>query len=261
MIARPVLACTLAVLAFNHTHPVNAEPIPVRFPQGSMHGFLALRTLDGKLIATGDATQTVRGPRIISRLTFHFRDGSLDDDQAVYTQQGVFRLENDHHVQRGPSFPKPTDISVDVPGGTVISHEAGKDGQEKVTTKHMELPPDLANGIWLVLIENMRASTPETRMSYVAAFGGARLIKIVIKPVDIASFRVGGNARPAQHFLARVELGGVTGVIAPLIGRQPHDLDFWLMEGRQAPGFVREEGQFYDGGPVWRIEQVSPVMH
>lgn len=257
---RYLCACTLAALLAFFSHQATADSVPVRYPQGSMHGFLVLKSLDGKIIATGDATQMVHGERISSRLLFHFRDGSIDDDQAEYTQRGVFRLERDHHIQRGPIFPKPIDISVDVPSGTVESREPGDGGKEKVTTKHMDLPPDLANGIWLTLIENIPASASETTMPYVAAFNGARLIQISIKPVDVATFSVGGSRRKAQHFRARVKLGGVTGVIAPLIGKQPHDLDFWLMEGNQAPGFVREEGQFFEGGPVWRIEQVSPVM-
>ncbi len=38
---------------------LHADPIPVRHPQGSAHGFLALKTLDGTRIATGDVTQVV----------------------------------------------------------------------------------------------------------------------------------------------------------------------------------------------------------
>ena len=49
---------------------LSADPVPVRHPQGSSHGFLALRTLDGKSIATGDATQIVQGDRVTSRVIF-----------------------------------------------------------------------------------------------------------------------------------------------------------------------------------------------
>jgi hypothetical protein len=37
-----------------------AEPIPVRYREGTNHGFLAVRTLEGKILAAGDLTQTVR---------------------------------------------------------------------------------------------------------------------------------------------------------------------------------------------------------
>jgi hypothetical protein len=53
---------------------LHAESLPVRCPQGSAHGFLALKTLEGKRIATGDVTQTIRGSRITSRVVFRFSD-------------------------------------------------------------------------------------------------------------------------------------------------------------------------------------------
>jgi hypothetical protein len=28
--------------------------------------------------------------------------------------------------------------------------------------------------------------------------------------------------------------------------------------GGEAPAFVKQEGQFYEGGPVWRVELASP---
>src|SRR4051812_24059644 len=54
---------------------VQAEPIKVRHPQGSAHGFVVLKTLEGTRIATGDITQVVHGDRVTSRLVFRFRDG------------------------------------------------------------------------------------------------------------------------------------------------------------------------------------------
>lgn len=81
---------------------VQAATIPSRFSQGSQHGFLALRTQDGKRIATGDVTQSVKGDVVTSRIIFRFRDGSTDDDLTSFSQQGVFRLISDHHVQKGP---------------------------------------------------------------------------------------------------------------------------------------------------------------
>ena len=77
---------------------LHADPVPVRHPQGSSHGFLALKTVDGTRIATGDATQMVHGDRVTSRLVFRFRDNSIDDDITVFSQRGVFRLISDHHI-------------------------------------------------------------------------------------------------------------------------------------------------------------------
>ncbi len=87
------------------------EPIPVRYGQGSSHGFLALKTLDGATIATGESTQVVHGNRVTSRLIFRFKDGSIDDDTTVFTQSRVFHLVSDHRIQHGPSFSQTNRLS------------------------------------------------------------------------------------------------------------------------------------------------------
>ena len=79
----------------------------VRYPEGSLHGFLTLRSPDGALIADGDLIQTVRGSQVTSRIVFRFRDGSTHDETAVYSQRGEFRLIRDHLVQKGWVDPHP----------------------------------------------------------------------------------------------------------------------------------------------------------
>lgn len=150
--AMSLLVSALSVLA-------HAEPIRVRYPQGSAHGFLALKTLDGSTIATGEVTQTVRGDEVTSRLVFRFRDGSRDEDLTVFTQRHTFRLVSDHHIQHGPSFPKPIDVLIDGVTGQITSR--AEDG--KVRGEHLELPPDVSNGLPPNLLLNLLPSTPETK--------------------------------------------------------------------------------------------------
>jgi len=38
-----------------------AEPVSVRHPEGALHGFLALKALDGETLADGDLIQFTRG--------------------------------------------------------------------------------------------------------------------------------------------------------------------------------------------------------
>ena len=232
---------------------LKAEPIPVRYVQGSSHGFVALRTLDGMTIATGESTQTVNRGRVTSPMIFHFKDGSVDEDVTVFTQQGVFRLVNDHHIQRGPSFPKPIDFLIDMATGDLTSK--AEDGT--VTKEHMDLPADVSNGLPPNLLLNILPTTPETKIAYIAPGKKPRLVHLSIKPTGTLSFRVGAFQRKATDFTLHVELGGVTGIVAPIIGKQPSDYHIWLQDG-VPPAFVREEGPLYEGGPIWRIEQVSP---
>ncbi|MGH9357452.1 MAG: hypothetical protein ACRD10_15105 [Terriglobia bacterium] len=133
---------------------LRARPIAVRHMEGTTHGFLVLRTSEGKRLAAGDLVQVVRGDRLVSNLIFHFKDGSVDDEITVFSQRRHFRLLTDHHVQKGPSFPHPMDVAIDASTGavTVRSTHGGKDQGE---TSHLNLPSDLANGLLLIFIKNL----------------------------------------------------------------------------------------------------------
>jgi hypothetical protein len=232
---------------------LQADPIPVRHPQGSAHGFVVLKTPEGKRLATGDMTQILRGDRVISRLIFRFRDGSVADDTTIFTQRGVFRLISNHHIQRGPSFPKPMDMLIDALTGQITSRS--KDG--KVRHDHLDLPADVANGLPPNLLMNLDPAAPETKVSFIAPTDKPRLVHISIKPAGEVSFKIGDTQRKAMDYVLHVELGGLTGVVAPLVGKQPPDYHIWILTGI-SPAFIREEGPLYEGGPIWRIEQISP---
>ena len=55
----------------------------------------------------------------------------------------------------------------------------------------------------------------------------------------------------------KVEIGGIAGMIAPLIGKQPTDTKVWVI-GEGAPAFVRVDEALYVGGPVWTIQITGP---
>src|SRR5215469_1297143 len=89
---------------------VATAQVPVRYKEGLVHGFLTLRTLQGETIADGDLLQNAHGDRVTSRLVFHFKDGSLHDETAVFLQSGHFRLLSDHLIQKGPAFDRPMEL-------------------------------------------------------------------------------------------------------------------------------------------------------
>ena len=236
---------------------LQAESVTVRHAEGLVRGFLVLRSLDsGAVIANGDLIQFSRGDRVTSRLVFHFRDGSLQDETAVFSQNQRFRLLSDHLVQRGPSFPHPIDLSIDATTGRV-KVQRRDDGKDEVIDKTMELPSDLANGMMVTLLKNISPDAPSTTVSMLFATPKPRLVKLVITPMGKEPFSVGRASHKATRFNVKVEIGGLAGLIAPLLGKQPLDTSVWILGG-DAPGFVRSEGQFYQGGLVWRIELASP---
>jgi hypothetical protein len=230
----------------------------VRHMEGTIHGFLALRSTEGRMLAVGDLFQVVRRDRVTSRLLFRFKDGSVDDETAVFSQRSNFQLITDHHIQKGPSFPQPMDLSIDVPSGQITVRSTGKDGKEEVKSEHMDLPPDLANGLILVIAKNIQPETPQTKVSMVVASPKPRLVKVVISPYGEQPFSLADSHRKAMRFVLKIELGGVAGIVAPLIGKAPPEIQIWIIGGI-APAFVREEGPLYQGGPIWTIQLTSPV--
>jgi hypothetical protein len=216
-----------------------------------------LRTLDGRLIADGDLSQVANGARVTGRLTFRFRDGSLHDETAVYTQRDQFRLVSYRLIQRGASFPQPLEMTIDAATGQVTVRYSDDDGEAKVESERLELPADVANGLVSTLLKNVRPGE-QTSLSYVAATPKPRLVRLELAAAAPDRFSVGRQGRAATHYVIKVDIKGLAGLIAPLVGKQPPDSHVWIMGG-DAPAFVKAEQALYTGGPVWRIELTSPT--
>jgi hypothetical protein len=221
-----------------------------------MHGFLLLKSDDGKVIAVGDMVQVAHGKQVRSRLIFRFRDGSIDDDTTVFIQGRILQLVSDHHVQKGPSFPKPLDLLIHVATSEATWHQM-KDGKDEVKTGHVDLPDNLANGMVPLVLQNIAPSMEETKVSYLVGTPKPRIVKLSIKPEGLESYMLGRVSRKAKKYQVHIELGGVAGVVAPIIGKQPSDLYVWVADG-DVPTVVKEEGSLYEGGPIWTMEQTAP---
>jgi hypothetical protein len=259
----PVLTILLiSISAFanaaDSTPPAAVHPTAARYKEGLVHGFLELSTLDGVAIAAGDLNQVARGDQVTSKIAFRFKDGSRQEETTVFTQRGVFRLVSYRLVQKGPSFKNPSDLSISCATGQVTVRYTDNDGKEKVDSKHMNLPPDLANGLIPTLLKNLRKGTSQLEVPMVVAAPKLRLVKVVAHADGTGSFSLLGFNRDAVHYVAKIELGGVAGVVAPIAGKQPPDSQIWIVGG-EAPGFLRSESPAYAEGPMWRIELVSPV--
>ena len=236
-----------------------AEQIPVHHLEGVTFGFLVLRDLDGKALAYGDLKQVIKGNThgglVVSDLRFRFIDGSSYDEITKYTQRGKFRLVSDQIEQKGPSFKQPMQSWIDVQKGTVTVR-TNDNGKDQTTTKHLNLPDDLANGLLFVLLKNVDPST-ETTVSFVVPSAKPRVVKWIISPAPGKTVKVGIVEHKTQHYIIKTKIEGVAGKVAPLIGKEPPDLHIWLIKS-EAPTFVEFEGPLTVDGPSWRIEMTAP---
>lgn len=248
----------IALLLLGWMPRARADAMPVRYVQGSFHGFLELRSEGGSVVASGDSLQFVRGDRITSETIFHFKDGSVDDETTVYTQHRTFHLISDRHVQKGPSFPHPLDVLIDATSGMVTVRSSNKDGKVDVTSQHMTLPTDLANGLIPVVMENMQAAQQGMTVEMVVMAPKPRVVKLVITNLGEENCSVVEVASKATHYEIKIVLGGAIGLIAPLVGKAPPNIQVWIIRG-SAPTFARSQGPLYGDGPMMNIRLASPV--
>jgi hypothetical protein len=240
-----------------------AAPVPqfvaVRHAQGSLHGFLALRSLDGTTIADGDETESIAGDRVTSRTTFHYRDGSTSDEIAVFSQHGVYRLVSYRIVNTGPAFDHTLTMDVDVPSGHAVVRTVDDHGKEKIDDQTIALPPDLCNGMLITLLQDVDAAKLPLTVPFLANTPSPRMVRLVISQAGTAPFHIGQTSRTAVDYVVKTEIGGVAGLIAPLIGKQPANGHVWILTG-DSPVFVKAEAPTgAGGGPVLRIELTNPA--
>jgi hypothetical protein len=252
MIVVLVLCATAGAAA-----PPPATLHTVRFTEATVHGFLSLGTLDGKILADGESIQFLRGDVVTNRLVFHFHDGSLQDETVTFREHGSFELLTDHVVQKGPSFPHPSEVTIDRPSGRVIVKSEGKDGQPTASESRMALPADLANGLVVTLLKNLPRSPSPVTMTILTTEPKPALVKIVVSRDGEDPVSVGRLSRKLTRYRVRVDLGAVKNALAKLLGKFPPDTRVWVLEG-DAPTFVRSEGPAFLGGPAWRIQLTSP---
>jgi hypothetical protein len=254
---RQLVAILLFLLCTCLSPFASAAPIKVKYKEGVTHGFLVLSTEEGTPIAYGDSTEVVHGNNVTTHLIYHFKDGSLEQEDLVFSQRGEFRLITYHRIEKGPSFKNEEELSVDARSGQVNVKYTDDKGKEKFESEKMKLPPDLSNGLVLTVLKNVPENA-KTELSYVVATPKPRIVKLEATPVGTEPYTILGSKREALHFAIKVDIGGVAGVIAPLVGKQPPDNHVWISRG-DAPTFVKSLTLSYMGGPMWRTELASPV--
>jgi hypothetical protein len=253
---RPLCIPSICALVFG-VSALNSEPVHVRRTEGLVHGFLALRTLEGQKLADGEITQVAKGDRVTAELIFRFRDGSIYRDETVFTQKGDFRLLSEHLLKKGPSFEQPIETLIDAFSGQVTVRYTDH-GKQKTLEQKLDLPPDLANGLLFTILKHIDPSTPRTTASMVVCTPKPRLVKIAITPEAEQPLSRGSAGHNAVVYDVKVELGAVVGSLARVTGKQPADTHVWVLKSA-VPAFVKAEGPLFQGGPVWRIELATPA--
>jgi hypothetical protein len=232
--------------------------LPVRWSEGTLHGFLELRTQAGALLAHGDLLQVPRDSDIESRLVFEFADSSVFRETVRFTQHGVFVMESHHLEQRGKAFSQDLDVTLARSGDYVVktkSHDGGAEKEEK--GKLDDLPVDVYNGMIPVIGKNIPRQ--EGRTVHIVAFTPKPLVlPLAITPSgsDPVGWGGGGHQETATRFTLKPKLNLLQRIGAKIKHQSPPDSYIWIVTS-EVPAFVRFEGPLYSG-PIWRIDLAGP---
>ncbi|MBV8495453.1 MAG: hypothetical protein JO361_01590 [Gammaproteobacteria bacterium] len=195
------------------------------------------------------------GSKVTSEMVLHFLDGSLEDETTVFSQTGTFRLLSDHLRQEGPSFPEPVDARVDARDG-IVEVRSLKGSDSKSERHPLKMPPDVANGLIVPLLENLPRGQDEATFSLVTTSSTPRVVKLEVRRVGEDRFSCVGSPVKAFHYVVHPHVEGLAGAVASVLGKQPEDLHFWITGG-EVPTFVRATAPLYEQGPMWSIELAS----
>jgi hypothetical protein len=230
-------------------------PVPVRHPEGTVHGFLRLLGEDGQPLAGGSLLQRVRDGAIESRMVFDFADGSDFDERVTFTQDNGFRMVRYRLIQSGPAFEYDLDARLDRSGEYRVVATERDDGERKEYSGTLELPADTYNGMPITIIKNLAVGS--MRSVHIVAFTPKpRLVELELSGTPSAATAFGSRRLATARFTLHPHIGGLTGLLADLLGKMPPDSHAWIVT-EEVPAFVRFAGPLYSG-PVWHIELVGP---
>jgi hypothetical protein len=83
------------------------------------------------------------------------------------------------------------------------------------------------------------------------------MVKLKISAEGQESFSIGGLGAKATWYVVKIDIGGVAGVAAKVVGKQPLPIHIWIATGNGSV-FLKSEGPLYKNRPVWRIELANP---
>jgi hypothetical protein len=258
LFTRAAMLCLLIlVTVLMELRQASAASVAVRFVEGITHGFLVLRNVDGKLLASGQLLQFQRDGQVESRMVFRFKDGSIYDQTVVFTQERVFTMQSYRLVHRGPAFTEDTEISFERASGKYrVNTKDHKSGRGQQLNGTLDLPPDVYNGMVITVAKNLPRGASET-VHIVAFTPEPRLIQLEFTPAGEQKVLIGELGKTATRYVLKPRLGIWLKLFATLLGRMPPDSHAWIISN-ELPAFVRFEGQLVTNGPVWRIETTSP---
>jgi hypothetical protein len=207
-------------------------------------------------------TQVLKeGDQVESHLVFTFKDGSLHDEEVIFSQQRVFTMLRYHLLQRGPSFPDQIEVSIDRSTAEYkVRSKTEEVGKEEVLAGAVTLPQDVYNGIFVTMLLNLPKGASET-VNFLAFTPAPEVIKLEMNLMGEHTVRIGGLSRKAVQYAFKPDIGMIRKLLGKATGKLPAQFhyDCWILDD-EVPSFVQFEGPLQLMGQIMRIELVSPRL-
>ena len=121
------------------------------------------------------------------------------------------------------------------------------DSPEQAIERRMDLPPDLYNGMFSVLLKNLDPG--RLTVTLLAFTPRPTVLKMELSATGEETVLIGDAPQAAVSWKLRPQLG----LMASMLVSDLPDLRLWILTG-SAPAFLRFEGPLYFMGPSWRID-------
>ena len=223
--------------------------------EGSLHGFPALRELNGKKLADGDFSQWLEGERLHVKLTYQFAGKSRIEETAEFTQKPELIQESWtwRELKEGKLFRR---FEVELRSG-----QANAEKREEQNLKRWSEKVDIEPGRTFVgfgftlAIKNLRerlASGATVELRTVGFTPKPRPVSVQISYAGLEQMLMSDRTLRGDRFVIHPKIPR----IAKLFMNVP-DMHVWLVNPPPA-GFLRMEGPLLEpGDPVIRVDLLT----
>ena len=105
------------------------------------------------------------------------------------------------------------------------------------------MPTDLYNGLVMPVVRNVSPDAGKSKVSMIVATPKPRLVTLAIHAPGARDVLLAGVPRKAMVYEIKIELGGIAGVIAPVIGKKPPNISL-SVEAGEVPVFCASRGRY-----------------
>jgi hypothetical protein len=206
MKVRNRLAAPVAVAVFV---ALPASAVPLRYPQGDLHGFPTMRDEHGNLVAKGELTQKLEGDRLVVHGVWVFEDGRVADEDDELRVGRDLRQERFAWVERRGSA-ELRRIEVDFRSGDATVAHFGQAKPERWREK-LHLPPGkaftgYATALAVSQLRDALAKDAHAELTFVAFTPKPRTVTLEISRAQDDAIGAAGRQIPADRYTLHPEI-------------------------------------------------------